>query len=1030
MHKFRFTHDKIAARLALIQGAIYRERAETGALRFLAGDDSQIAPSVDDGGWPVLTPGDDLGGHRESFTLRTYFVVPAHWDGEAGLHIDLGRSTKLEALAFLYGPEALAHIDGRPVQGVDVNHTYLSLPEAVRDGRSHLLSLAGWTGISDERYRPGGIELVRVDTPTQAFHGLARLVFECLSEMDDGDPVRVRLLSALDNAFGALDLREPLDARFYDSVPAAMDVLKETVAAAGPPRPDRVFGVGHAHLDLAWLWPVEQTRKKGARTFATVLRLMEKHPEFRFSQSQPQLYQWIADAQPEMFDEIRSRVASGQWEPLGGMWVESDCNLAGAESLARQFVLGRQYFREQFGVDGAPILWLPDVFGYAWQLPQLIRQAGLDYFVTAKMSWNQYNRMPYDHFHWQGLDGTGVLTYLITTTKPGWWGATYSADLSAAEIAQTKRGAQQPELHDELMIAYGHGDGGGGPTERMVADAAHLVDLPGMPVTRLGTALEFLRDLDKQSGAALPVWNGELYFELHRGTYTSQAANKRANRKMEFLLHDVEFLATWASVACGADYPHNELREAWRLLCLNQFHDIIPGSSIPEVYVDSAADYARIKDIGEKVRDASLDRLDAVLPADAAHVVYNPTAFARSEVVDGPAGPILIDDVPAYGYKAVPDGVGKPDGSVVCATVSDASPDPDGHAATAFVLEHDGVRVEVDDCGEIVRLLHKATNRDVLSGDMRANAWQLFEDRPLDWEAWDIDIFYDEAPLAIPREADIRVVEAGGLRGVLEVRRRFEASEIVQRIVLREGSDRIDFDTEVNWQERKKLLKVAFPVNVLSPTATYDIQWGNVERPTHRNTSWDWARFESCAHKWVDLSEGDFGVSLLNDCKYGHDILGSTIRLTALKGATFPDPNADLGKHRFTYALLPHAGSQVRSTMAEAYALNDPLIWRERNGQGATSAPEQAAFVTADNPNVVIETVKRAEDGRGVVVRAYESARTRGELNLTPSFAVSGAALCNLHEDPERALDAGRITVNVTPFQIVTLRLDQRSESS
>ena len=1026
MHDFRFTFDKIAARLTLVEGAIFRERAKIGALRFLAGDDSQIAPSIDDSGWRILTPEDDLGGHRCSFTLRTDFAVPADWSGEVGLHIDLGHSTKLEALSFLYGPEALAHIDGRAVQGIDANHAYLSLPDDVSDGKPHLLSLAGWTGISDERYRPDGIELVRVDAPTREFHGLARLAYECLSEMDGAAPVRVRLLTALDEAFGALDLREPLDERFYDSVPRALETLKGAVAEAGPLEPDRVFGVGHAHLDLAWLWPIEQTRKKGARTFATVLRLMEKFPEFRFSQSQPQLYQWIADTQPEIFEEIKARVASGQWEALGGMWVESDCNLAGAESLARQFVLGRQYFRREFGIDGSPILWLPDVFGYSWQLPQLIKQAGLDYFVTAKMSWNQYNRVPYDRFKWKGLDGTSILTYLITTTKPGWWGATYSADLSPAEIVQTRRAAQQPELHDELMIAYGHGDGGGGPTARMVEDAGNLSSLPGMPKVRLGTALEFLRDLDKSAGSLLPVWNGELFLELHRGTYTSQAANKRANRKMEFLLHDAEFLATWASVACRAAYPHDALRKAWQLLCLNQFHDIIPGSSIPQVYVDSAADYEQIREIGQAVRDAALDRLDECLPAEATRVVYNPTSFARSEVIDGPDGPTKAEDVPAYGYAVLAEGGQAQAGSVVCASVLDGPRDPGCHAAAEFVLEHGGLRAEFDGCGEIVRLIHKPTRRDVLAAGMRANVWQLFEDRPLDWEAWDIDVFYEDAPIAMPRQADIRIAEAGGLRGILEVSRCFEESEIVQRIILREGSDRLDFETDVNWQERKKLLKVAFPVNVLSPTATYDIQWGNVERPTHRNTSWDWARFESCAHKWVDLSEGDFGVSLLNDCKYGHDILDSTIRLTALKGATFPDPNADLGMHRFTYALLPHAGSDLGGTIAEAYALNDPLILRECSGAGAAGAPARASFIATDNPNVVVETVKRSEDDSSVVIRAYESKRTRGALKLTPSFDVSEAALCNLHEDPEQAVEAGKIAIDVTPFRIVTVRLTEQ----
>jgi alpha-mannosidase len=621
-----------------------------------------------------------------------------------------------------------------------------------------------------------------------------------------------------------------------------------------------------------------------------------------------------------------------------------------------------------------------------------------------------------------------VLTYLITTSKPGWWGATYSADLTPAEIAQTRRGQQQPELHDELMIAYGHGDGGGGPTARMLEDARQLAGFPGMPRMRLGTALDFLTELEASAGPSLPTWTGELYLELHRGTYTSQARTKRANRKMEVLLHDAEFLAAWASLQ-GAAYPHRELREAWELLCLNQFHDIIPGSSIGEVYADSARDYARIEAIGSAARDAALVTLDAVLPAATEMAIYNPSPFARSEVIELDGEPRLVTDVPAYGYLALRDGLPRATGNVFCGPVAGAA-DAGTHAEARWVLEHETIRLEIDEHGEIVRLLHKPLRREVLPAGARANVWQLFEDRPLDWDAWDIDVFYDDAPPTPAGDAMISIVEAGGLRGVLEIRRPLEASTIVQRVVLRQGSDRIDFETEIDWRERHKLLKVAFPVAVLSPVATYDVQWGNVERPTHRNTSWDWARFETCAHKWVDLSEGDFGVSLLNDCKYGHDINDNVIRLTALKGATFPDPGADLGAHRFTYSLLPHRNSWRDGTVREAYALNDPLIVRHPSGAGGDGRPERQALVSVSSPFVAIETVKRAEDDAGIVLRAYEFGRTRGRVAIDAAFPAARAAQCDLHESAGTALDANEIAFDITPFQIVTVRLDEQHSDS
>ena len=424
MHKVRWTLEKISARLQFVsEAAIYRRSQPLESFKFLAGIAPLVGVDVDDSDWEVIEAGSYWGELRQEFTLRTTFAVPRDWEKPVVLSLPLGVSKSLEALSFLYGPEALAYLDGVAYHGVDPNHQELLLPDHALDGEEHQLALHGWAGIKDERYEMGLPSLVQTDQPTRDFITAAGTALEVANQLPENSPIRVNLINVLDAALLLLDLREPLGEAFYESVHAAHHALKEGIASAGPPMDVVVAGVGHAHIDVAWLWPLSQTRQKVARTFSTALRLMEQYPEFTFTQSQPQLYQYIAYDHPEMMARIKKRVAEGRWETIGGMWVEADCNLTGAEALARQFLLGRRYFLETFGKRESPVLWLPDVFGYAWQLPQLIQQAGLSYFVTAKLSWNQYNRIPYDQFWWQGLDGSRILTYFITTSKPGWWGA-------------------------------------------------------------------------------------------------------------------------------------------------------------------------------------------------------------------------------------------------------------------------------------------------------------------------------------------------------------------------------------------------------------------------------------------------------------------------------------------------------------------------------------------------------------------------------------------------------------------------------
>ena len=909
-HKTHWTAEKIADRIQLIEHRqlVYRRTATLAPFRFCLLPDPLTPPpvgaGVDHSTWTTIQPDSYWGNRYTNFMLHTTFAVPADWEAErpVALYLPLG-----EAGDFSH-PEALGYLDGLSYAACDRHHQEILLPAAVRDGQNHLLDLHGWTGLLEPVDSPNrGLfmrhcKIVQIDQPTRDFVATARVAVETAVQLDKNEPAKGHLLNALDAAFKVLDLREPIGDSFYASVPEAHRLLAEGIAKAGPALDVTVVGTGHAHIDVAWLWTLGVTRGKAGRTFHTVLRLMEQFPDYHFTQSQPQLYDYVKRDYPALFEGIKQRIAEKRWEPIGGMWVEADCNLSGPESLARQFLLGRTFFREHFGPDAeSPVLWLPDVFGYAWNLPQLIKEAGLHYFFTIKIGWSQYNRLPYDSFWWQGLDGTKVLTHFSTTPERGSvFASTYNASATPEQNLGTWTNFQQKELQQELLMAFGYGDGGGGPTREMLENVREMANFPGQPHMRSGPAGEFYRNLERTSGDRLPTWNGELYLELHRGTYTTQSRNKRANRKSEFILHDAEYLATLASVSVpGYQYPQSTINKAWELVCLNQFHDIIPGSSITPVYIESQEQYAQIRQMAQEVIAGAVNALSADDDASGVSVI-NPTGFTRRD--------------PAFWSGAVPPGQhlaanGSPvmvqpaaDGTWIDAgplapysiTALKLEQGPAAEADTgalivdAGLLENDFVRVELDRGGDITRIYDKVNGREVLPPGAVANQFQAFEDRPLNWDAWDVDIFLGDKMWTSDAAQAVTVVESGPLRATLEIRRRILNSAYTQRITLSHNSPQIDFVTDIDWCERHIMLKVAFPVDVLSPTATYEIQWGNTERPTHRNTSWDWARFETCAQKWVDLSEGSYGASVLNDCKYGHDIKDNVIRISLLRGTTHP----------------------------------------------------------------------------------------------------------------------------------------------
>jgi alpha-mannosidase len=1053
-HKVRGTAEKIRQRIKLIETFVYQRKRDLLPFRLHILPDSKsdaplVSPEINDSLWPVIEPYSYWGSWRSNFTLRTTFQRPTEWltGVPIALYLPLGESGDFSH------PEALTYIDGVPYVACDRHHQEILLPEQYLDGKLHVLALHGWTGMGGYHSPPAGTKLfmrpcqiVQIDQPTRDFITIARVALGVATTIDDNHPAKGHLLNALDEAFKLLDIREPLGEVFYESLPVAHAALKAGIEKAGPSLDVSVIATGHAHIDIAWLWPLAQTRRKAGRTFYTVLRLMEQFSEYHFTQSQPQLYDFVRQDYPDLFEAINSRVAEGRWEIIGGMWVEADCNLSGPESLARQFLLGRTFFRQHFGPEAeSPVLWLPDVFGYAWNLPQLIKQAGLDYFFTIKIGWNQYNRFPYDSFWWQGLDGTKVLTHFSTTPDPDGYGiSTYNAQATPDQNIGTWTLFQQKEAQQELLMTFGYGDGGGGPTREMLENIREMADFPAAPRMRQGHVGDFFRRLEATSGDHLPTWNGELYLELHRGTYTTQSRNKNANRTSEFLLHDAELLASLATVLDSSyQYPADQLTKTWKLLCLNQFHDIIPGSSIHQVYVDSLSQYDEIRQMGESIKRDALTVIGQKSDADL--LIINPTSFEQTGLAFWPEHlpsdqHFVTSDEKSVATQATSDGTlidihSLPPFSMMSLHRVNGEalnlPNLDDFIGPApNFLENNHLYVEFNEAGDITRIFDKTNGREVLPTGAIANQLIAFEDRPMKWDAWDIDIFYDDKSWFSDPATSIAIVESGPLRVTLEIKRRILHSEYIQRISLDHNSPQIRFDTTIDWRERCILLKVAFPVTILSPAATYEIQWGNVERPTHHNTSWDWARFETCAQKWVDLSESDYGVSLINDGKYGHDIRDNVIRLSLLRGTTAPDPEADQGEQRFVYSLLPHAGRWGEQTIAAAYALNDPFIVSRVNRALKPQTPNLfitncQPFITANRPNIVIETIKWAEDGDGLIARFYESQRQRGEVTLTTSFPIARAELVNILEEKQDdlATDGHNVSLFVLPYQIVTLRL-------
>ena len=998
-------------------------------------------------------------GPDRHYWFRTVFTIPEEYDGK-GLWLRI--RTQIEEWDDAKNPQFLVFLNGEVVQGADMNHREVLLSEAATAGETVTVDLQAYSGTLHPEFRLMA-DVEEVSQPVKDLYYDIQVPLWAMDRMDQEGKTAIDILTVLNDTISLLDLRDVYSDDFYRSVEAARAYIAKALYEdlAGD---DTVIAtcIGHTHIDVAWWWTVAQSREKAARSFATVLELMDEYPEYRFMSSQPVLYTFVKERYPELYEEIKRRAAEGRWEPEGGMWLEADCNLTSGESLVRQFLYGKQFFQEEFGVDSR-VLWLPDVFGYSGALPQIMKKCGIDYFMTTKLSWNQFNKVPDDTLLWEGIDGTKVLTHLISTLGVGQsvdrFFTTYNGILHPDAIMGGWQRYQNKEMNHDILVAFGYGDGGGGPTREMLETGRRMEKgIRGIPKVRQESSLTYFTELSERvkDSRRLHTWTGEFYFEYHRGTYTSMARNKRSNRKSELLLMDLELLSVLAEKR-GLAYPAEDLERLWKMVLLNQFHDILPGSSIKEVYEVTKREYEQLAEEGGRLLR---ERKEAVAGAGDGVTVFNTLGFTRRSLTVLPDGVTSLTDkgealpcqeigglrysltgeIPSKGYSvygAVREADGGTDGEAAGDTeaaggvVENSAAESGGDTpfsvlktADGFVITTPFAKVDMAADGSFTSLLDLSENRQVWKAGEAGNRLRIYEDKPIYYDNWDIDVFYTEKYWDLDEPASIAVTSEGPLCLQITVNRSFMHSRMTQDIRFYAHSPRIDFNTWVDWKEHQYLLKAGFPVDVHTDEAAFDIQFGNVVRKTHTNTSWDRARFESCGHKWMDVSESGYGVSLLNDCKYGHSVREGCIELTLIKSGIEPNPDTDNEEHVFTYSLYPHQGTwREADTQKEAADLNQPLSAVNGGMPG-----ESYGFAGVKGDSVVLETVKRSEDGNGIILRLYESRNKRVNAKVSLSCAPVTVTECNLLEEPVD--EAGGLMIDrdgfsfvIKPYEIKTYKV-------
>ena len=1027
----RIEAKQLANRLEEIRETTFRDRRPIENVQVCVTGLDKGPERAPEGDWIPFKALDRWGGLDQTTWFRMDVTVPFEWKGLKAVALVRAADVSLipEQTGLSEGGESLAFLNGEPFQGLDRNRDVLVLAEKARGGEHFEIVLEACPSTRyDLHHIFAYASLAVMDPLVWDFYWDCKVAFDAAQVLDQNSVIARQLHELIHDTVWSIDLQHKWDESYYESIRRAQRAFRKAI------RPfqqsvgmGKLVLAGHAHIDTAWLWPLRETQRKCARTFSTVLNLMDRYPEFHFSCSQATQYAWMKEHYPELYARMKQRIKEGRWELCGAPWVEPDHNIPSGESIIRQYLYGNRFFQAEFG-KRSHIAWVPDSFGYTWSLPQIMKKCGLAGFITTKIDWSQYTDFPYSMFWWEGIDGTRMFAVMPPLN--------YNGNPVPSDLVEQWTKFKQKELVSELPFSFGWGDGGGGPTAEMIEYGKRLKNMPGIPQVEFGRLEDTVDRMQTETkDKDLPVYNGELYLELHRGCQTTQARTKRNNRMCEYLLRDAEFVSSLALLQ-GGPYEQFELEASWRDVLTHQFHDILPGTSLTEVFTTADRTYAEVTTSVELVLGRALrhivDRIDTTGPGTPI-LVFNSLSWSRRGAVRAkpslPKGPIAVYN-PAgepVAHQKTHDG----------ALLFEAELPPLGYAvyqivsveedaehltpieASETALENEYVRAEFDAMGTLARLLDKTESREVIPHGERGNVLQLFDDRPHLYDAWEIDHNFGEKMWEPGAAESMEVIEDGPLRAVLRVVRRTESSTFTQDIIMHAHSPRIDFETHVDWWERRTLLKVAFPVDVRSSSATYEIQYGAIERATHRNTPFDRARHEVPAQRWADLSEGDYGVSLLNDCKYGYDVHGNVLRLSLLRSPIDPDPRADEGEHRFTYALLPHAGDWRNGTVHEAAELNVPLFAVPAEASQGT-LPAVDTFASLDVDHVIIDTVKKHEDSGAIIVRLYEAFGQRGEVALTFARTPETIAECDFMEENDEALELTDNTLRfyIKPYEI------------
>ena len=918
-------------------------------------------------------------------------------------------------------PQMLLMIDGDIVQGLDTNHELVNISKYAGQknlwfyvyaysGRPKKTPYGAWVDLDTSDGVRLFTDLLSRNKTLSDFYYNISVPFVYAQHFDENSHECVKILSCINEALSLVDFRNPHTDSFNESIGKANDFVLQCLYSQDYAGFGKATLVGHTHIDLAWLWRYEHTMDKVLRSFATEIKLMEEYPRHRFMSSQAQLYEYVKQQTPEMYEKIRELVKTGRWEIEGAMWCEPDMNLVSGESIIRQILYGKDFFRKEFGVD-CKTLWLPDVFGYTAALPQILSKSGVLYFMTSKLVSNEVNRFPYDTFIWKGIDGSEILAH-CTNYLSG-----YNPNIEGGEILEGVRQYAQKDLNDDILIPFGFADGGGGVTaEQLEFIARTEKGIPGVPAAQIGTVGEYFNRLSpKVAGKKhLPYWSGEIYYENHRGTYTSMARMKKKNRQAEFLYSNAQWLWVLSNCFVQSDFPKAEFDCGMKKVLLNQFHDVLPGSAIREVYEDADALYAEAFRAGEQICSSAVHTI-VQDQSTKAFTVFNPYSEKVSGYVKVDGSYYYAEDIPAKGYK-------------VC-HLNNTMP----HIPVIFannIVESEYYRIQISDAGEIAELYDKKAGRTCFLKGRTANRLRIFEDKSAASSAidnednWNLENYYTEREFDMPAPERIFLYAADEESVTIRTERKYMNSFIMQDMIVYARSPRIDFKTEIDWKEHSQVLKVEFPVDVNAIRATYETQFGYLERPTVFNTTWDASKFEVCGHKWADVSDSGYGMALLNDCTYGYSAKGSTLSLTLLRCGNSPNPDADKERHNFVYSILPHSGGiRQAEVVKEAYLLNNPLF-AIKGTVGETGIPEAFSLFACNG--AVLDTVKPAENGDGLVLRFYEPYNCSQTVAVRSGKKIQRVMPVDLMENP---VDDPQITQNeqglsfvIKPFEIVTLK--------